>query len=173
MTEEKYRLLPQDLAGYFYLADLPHSEECRIISDLFDSHGEWLGGCDRLRFKRSTADLLNVYETDSRTYSEAEFIMNEAGLSGLTKEEDADYFGAYFKLIRLQLMYSDIPYRKIKLRNLMRDFGYKRRSKAFTDNIMSALRALGLTPYLRGYESCHIAYAEPDEMIMIRITEDI
>ena len=69
----------------------------------------------------------------------------------------------------MQLTYSGISYRKIKLRNLLRDFNYKRRTAALMNRMNLALNALGLETYLRGYEKCDIRDAGLDDMIMIRL----
>lgn len=114
-------------------------------------------------------DLLNLYELDDREYHEAERILLEISQKGTDSEIETDCFGAYFKLIWMQLTYSGISYRKIKLRNLLRDFNYKRRTAALMNRMNLALNALGLKTYLRGYEKCDIRDAGLDDMIMIRL----
>lgn len=124
---------------------------------------------DNLLFKQSVMNLLTMYELDDRTYNEAELILREVD-STIEADTGADYFGAYFKLIWLQLMYSGISYRKIKLRTLLHDFGYKWRTEALTSSMIHALNALELVTYLRNYEVCDIRDVKLDDMIMIRLS---
>jgi len=119
--------------------------------------------------KRSVSDLLIVYGLSNEEYSEAELIMNEIGSMDLYEPDNEYFFGAYFKLIKLQLLYSGISYRKIKLKNLLRDFGYKRRTPELVTNINNVLYTLGLRTYLKGYEPCSIADVSIHDMIIIRL----
>jgi hypothetical protein len=75
----------------------------------------------------------------------------------------------YFKIIKLELAYGKgKDYRKIKLRRLLKVFGYKRRSVQLVDNIRRVLGALKLKTYLRDYVPCDIAKIGIDDMVMIR-----
>ena len=172
MVHTKYKLTPHDAATYFFIENFSHKRESEILLDLYEHHNEiivWDYRRDHLLFKQSVMNLLNLYELDDRTYNEAELILREVD-STIESDTDADYFGAYFKLIWLQLMYSGISYRKIKLRTLLRDFGYKRRTEALTNSMIRALNALGLVTYLRNYEACDIRDVKLDDMVMIRLS---
>ena len=172
MVHTKYKLTPQDAATYFFIENFSHKRESEILLDLYEHHNQmivWDYRHDHLLFKQSVMNLLNLYELDDRTYNEAELILREVD-STIEADTDADYFGAYFKLIWLQLMYSGISYRKIKLRTLLRDFGYKRRTEALTSSMKHALNALGLVTYLRNYEVCDICDVKLDDMVMIRLS---
>ncbi len=172
MVHTKYKLTPQDAATYFFIENFSHKREREILLDLHEYHNQmivWDYRHEHLLFKQSVMNLLTLYELDDRTYNEAELILREVD-STIEADTDADYFGAYFKLIWLQLMYSGISYRKIKLRTLLRDFGYKRRSEALTSSMIRALNALGLVTYLRNYEVCDIRDVKLDDMIMIRLS---
>ena len=172
MVHTKYKLTPQDAAACLFIENFSHKRECEILLDLFRHHNEmivWDYRHDYLLFKRSVMNLLNLYELDDRTYNEAELILREVDGS-IENDADADCFGAYFKLIWLQLMYSGISYRKIKLRTLLHDFGYKRRTQALTSSMICALNALGLVTYLRNYEVCDIRDVKLDDMVMIRLS---
>ncbi|MBR5514477.1 MAG: hypothetical protein IKV85_10920 [Ruminococcus sp.] len=174
MAQIKYKLVPQDVATYLYLSNFTHRKETEIISNLFEEYNDWIVCIyrnDYLSFKQSIMNLISLFEVDFNTYSEAELIMKEVDGADLCDSIEVDYFGAYFKLIRLQLMYSDISYRKIKLRTLLRDFGYKRRSEKLIDNMLRAIKTMNLTTYLRGYETCDIRNVSLDDMIIIRISD--
>lgn len=168
----KYKFTPQDVAGYLFLENVSHKRENEILSDLFKNHNQmivWNDRNDYLLFKQSVMNLLNLYELDDREYQEVGLILLETAQTASNTEREADYFGAYFKLIWLQLMYSGISYRKIKLKNLLRDFGYKRRTASLIYHVNQTLNAIGLKTYLRDHEECDISDAGLDDMIMIRL----
>lgn len=169
----KYKFTPQDIADYLFYEDITHKREIEILSDLFSNHNNmiiWDYRNDYLKLKQKVLTLLNIYELSEDEYSETERILQEAtDTKELYSYDESDCFGEYFKFMWLQLMYSDISYRKIKLKNLLRDFGYKKRTYELMCNINRTLIALGLKTYLRWYEECDIADARLDDMIMIRL----
>lgn len=171
MVHTKYKLIPQDIAQYLFLENTTHKRENEILSDLYENHNQmivWDYRNNYLLFKQSVINLINLYELDDKTYNETQLILRDVNVS-IDTVEDADCFGTYFKLIWLQLMYSGISYRKIKLRNLLRDFGYKKITASLMCHINRILNAFGLKTYLRYYEKCDIIDARLDDMIMIRL----
>lgn len=172
MEQTKYKIIPQDVAVYLFLENASHKRENEVLWDLFENHHQMIvrDYCKSyLQFKQSVMNLLNIYALDDASYNEAERILQEIENAELYSDEEVDCFAAYFKLIWLQLMYSGISYRKMKLRNLLRDFGYKRRTTLLIHNIQQAIDNLGLRIYLRGYVSCDMCDISLDDMIVIRL----
>lgn len=164
-------LTPKDLAIYILTEDISHRYANEVINDIFENHSEMIVPDCRdsyIRFKKSISELLNIYELDNIEYREAELIMCEINNVSMYREEDSDKLTSYFKLIKLQLMYSDIGYRKIKLRNLLKMFGYRRRSSALVNRMESTLNALGLKTYLKKRIPCNISTVKLNDMIIIR-----
>lgn len=175
MVWAKYKLMPQDIAVYLFLENASHKRENEILWDLFENHNQMIVRDYRkfyLHFKQSVMNLLTIFELDDASYNGAELILMETEHGNLYSDEEVDCFGAYFKLIWLQLTYSGIFYRKIKLRNLLRDFGYKRRTVQLVNSINNALNALRLKTYQRDYEECDICNAGLDDMIIIRLMKE-
>lgn len=141
-------------------------EEIENVSAITHAHSISKEGCV---YYVTIMDLLNLYELDDRDYSEAELIMIDAEGFATDEDKEVDYFGVYFKLIWMQLMYSSISYKKIKLRTLLWDFGYQRRTEGLINNMIRALNALSLVTYLKNYEVCNLYDAKLDDMIMIRL----
>lgn len=172
MAHIKYKIIPQDVAIYLFLEDFSHKRENEILSDLFENQKEMIAyeyRGDYLWFKQCVMNLINLYELDDKTYNEAELILLEIDASAINEKNDVDCFGGYFKIIKLQLMYSGISYRKLKLRTLLRDFGYKRRTEALISNMCNALRALGMETYLKNHKKCDLNKAKLDDMVIIRM----
>lgn len=171
MAYTKCKFIPQDIAIYFCVSNFSRKRENEILHDLFENYNEVIVSDYRnnyLKFKQCVMNLLNLYEIDDNTFNEAELIMCEVN-SSIYATAETDYFGAYFKLIRLQLMYSGISYRKIKLRTLLRDFGYKRRTDSLINSMKRSINALELVTCLRNYESCDIRDIKLDDMVIIRL----
>lgn len=83
--------------------------------------------------------------------------------------EDEELLKLYFKNIYLHLNFNDdCKYRKIKLRSLLKMFGYKRRSDQLVKNIERTLDTLQIKTYLRGNEPCTIGSASLDDMIIFK-----
>ena len=171
----KYKLTPQDIADYMFYENITHKREIEILLDLFDNHNDMIIFNYRdnyLKLKQKVYTLLNIYELNDYEYSEAERILQEtAGAKELYSYDEEDCFGEYFKFIWLQLMYSGITCRKMKLRNLLKDFGYKKRTYELTCNINHTLTALGLKTYLRRHAECNIFNVKLDDMIIIRLVD--
>lgn len=175
MEQTKYKITPQDVAVYLFLENTSHKRETEVLWDLFENHNRMIvrDYCKfYLQFKQCVMNLLNIYELDDASYNEAELILKEVENAEFYTDEEEDCFTAYFKLIWFQLMYSGISYRKIKLRNLLRNFGYKRRTSQLINSINNALNALKLKTYRRDYEECDICNAGLDDMIIIRLMKE-
>ena len=174
MLSTAYWITPDDVAVYLFLENTSHQRENEILWDLFENHKTHIPTEYRstyLQFKQSVMNLLNIYELDAVSYDEAALILMETEHTALYSEGESDCFDAYFKLIWLQLMYSGITYRKVKLRKLLRDFGYKRRSEKLINCIQQAMDNLNLKVYLRDYIPCNIHNIDIDDMIIIRLVD--
>ena len=174
MSHTAYWITPDDVAVYLFLENTSHQRENEILWDVFENHKTHIPteyGSTYLQFKQSVMNLLNIYELDAVSYDEAALILMETEHTSLYSEEESDCFDAYFKLIWLQLRYSGIAYRKVKLRKLLRDFGYKRRSEKLTSRIQQAIDKLELKTYLRGYVPCSIDAISLEDVIVIRLSE--
>lgn len=89
--------------------------------------------------------------------------------------EDAfitDYFDIdlFFKMKRLQILYLDgQDFIRMKLRTLLKAYGYKRRSQELLKYFRECLMFYHMQTYLRGKEECDIGEISLDDMITIRV----
>ncbi len=173
MIYTKYKFTPRDIAGYFISADLPHKRQNEALKDLFENYNSSIVYPYRNDFfllKKTVDDLMIKYESDNETLDEVQVIMWEMGERFLMLDEgNYDRLVAYFKLIKLQLVYSGIGCRRMKLRTLLKDLGYRRRTSDLVNKISRTLAALGLTPYLKNRKQCIIGQVKLDDMIIIRL----
>ena len=155
---------------YLLVADLPRFREDEIIADLFQAHNDDIVydyRNDLLKLRRHVFEKMILLEMNDEEYEETQLIMREFQIE--KSESHPDYFGAYFKYIKLKLLYSGNGYHRIKLRTLLKDFGYKRRSAALMESINRTMQALHLQAYLKQYEPCDLAEIPIDQMVVIRI----
>ncbi len=171
MIYTKYLFTPHDLAIFIRIEDLAHSKQAEILTDLFDDHNAEIVYPyreDFALFRRSVNDFLIRYDTAYEDLEEAQMIMDEVNGSSTEVISDPDYFGAYFKLIKLRLLYTK-DYCKIKMSTLLSNFGYQRRSAQLVARIKRAMRKLGIIPQTHGYELCDIGNVDVHTMIMFRL----
>ena len=94
---------------------------------------------------------------------------------GKDMEEEAfitDYFDIdlFFKMKRVQILYLDgQDYVRMKLRTLLKAYGYKRRTQELLKYLRECMMFYHMQTYLRGKEECDIGEIGLDEMITIRV----
>lgn len=173
MTYTKYLFTPHDLAIFIRIEDLTRSRQAEILTNLFDEHNAEIVYPfreDFTLFRKAVNDLLIRYGTNYNDLDEAQMIMDEVNGSSTEITSDPDYYGAYFKLIKLRLLYK-VDYCKIKMSTLLSNFGYQRRSAQLVTRIKRAINKLGIVPQIRGYETCDLSKVKIDTMIIFRLTE--
>ena len=76
----------------------------------------------------------------------------------------------FFMNMRLRILYSENKeYIRMKLRTLLKHYGYKRRSSAIVTHMRDCMDQYRIQPYLRGYEKCDITDISLDDMITFRV----
>ena len=86
---------------------------------------------------------------------------------------DENYIEAYFRLTKLKLSYVEgCDYIRLKLRTLLKNFGYKRRTEKLVLSINRSLEKLKLECSLKRREKCNIGEIDLDDMIIIRLKEN-
>ena len=78
----------------------------------------------------------------------------------------------FFMIMRLRLLYvSGQGYTRMKLRTLLKHYGYKRRSAAITKHIQDCLTFYHIQTCLRGGQECDVKEISLDDMITFRIRQ--
>jgi len=107
---------------------------------------------------------------------DAEFPAIQNDLRSLGSHADAEQFLAdnmdldlFFKSMRIRILFvGKQDYTRIKLRTLLKAYGYQRRSEKLLAYIKECLTFFHLEPFLRG-EPCEINEISLDDMITFRI----
>lgn len=173
----KYLYVPRDIAFFLKECDFTLSTEKKIKDAIWEERYEVLDPRyrkDKNKYIKEISNILNQYE-DRYLYKEIQDInkvLEDIGSSYIVEEynQDEQYVEALFRYIKLKLTYtSNVSYVKLKLRTLLRQLGYKRRTVQLTDDINRCLTSLKLETFLRDYEKCDIATINIDNTIMIRL----
>ena len=86
---------------------------------------------------------------------------------------DFSYLDLYFKEVRFRLrFFSDCGYVRIKLRTLLKQYGYRRRSAKLLEHLEQCMAFYQLQPYLRGGIPCKLSEISIDEMVVFRLSEE-
>jgi len=174
----KYLYTPKDFAVFFLVSDFSWSYERVIINDVFHSKINLVPVKYRKNKKLFFQHIYNEISKFDGTLDDEDFI----ALTLLLRDTDQplqieykinsekNFLERYFKIIKFELLYiKDRDYKKVKLRRLLKVFGYKRRSQKLIENIKRTLSALGLSTYLKNHIPCNIAEINIDDMIIIRL----
>lgn len=114
--------------------------------------------CDKPTIDGEFPSVQRDFEAFGRELADAAFI---------TEHFDIDLF---FKMKRLQILYLEgQDYVRMKLRTLLKVYGYKRRTQELLRYFRECLMFYHMQTYLRGREECDIGEIGLDEMIIIRV----
>lgn len=136
---------PKEVAQFLKISDFPYSKERQMIS--------------------------KIYPQDTTFYEKCVDAELELLLEGRypTKNQDADLW-SFFKVIKLRLVYhEECEFVRLKLRTVLKEFGYKRRSDKLMSVIEEILNELGLDTFLKGYVACELKEIDLDDFVMIRL----
>ncbi len=171
----KYLYTPFDIALYFSSANLTISEEQSVLMSIWNQRETLLASEYRKEkkfFINSLKHELHKLEGTLDCTDELNLILRELGsiFSLDASNYEQDVIESYFKTIKLRLTYTpDVTFYKIKLRNLIKIFGYKRRTASLVDYINKTIIALNLKMYLRDKKPCDVGSVSLDEIIIIRL----
>lgn len=169
----KYKFTPLDFYNYILLYDLRFSEQNRIIEDFFKAHNSELASTYRKDLSLLKKEINNIKICNTAIDGELDevaVILNELKVKYKFAPQKDDYlFADYFKMVKLQLLYSGITYKKVKLRTLLTKFGYKKRTEQVRKDLVNAIKNLGLNPYLSKRAECEITKIPLDSIISFRL----
>lgn len=90
----------------------------------------------------------------------------------VSEKLSSDYpeFDMFYMLMRLRILYTgNKDYIRMKLRTLLKHYGYKRRSDTIVAHMKRCMMFYHIQPYLRDYEECDIDKIDLDDMITFRV----
>lgn len=167
-----YRYTPSDIAKFLISGDFRLSDERRIINEIWYLRRDVLSigyMQDKESFRRAVYNEIMRYEI-SDELDDINDILEEMGSKFIIKDaaDEQDAVTHYLKNIKLHLTYKT-TYKRIKLRSLIKMFGYERRSQQLLKNINQGLDVLGIKTYVNGNILSDIAQISLDDIIMFRL----
>lgn len=167
-----YRITPADAALVLTRADLPLTKERELIATLWKDHRhvERRYQVDESLFARAIRREMLKQERTRDAEDQALLAAEGDAFAGVARHAGGDPVLRYFQLIRLELLH--VPgrvQRVMKLRTLLRDLGYKKRSPQLVKRINRALRQTRLQTLTRGQIPTRIEDAGLDTMIIFRL----
>lgn len=136
---------PKEVAMFLKIVDLPYTKEREMIQIIMGTE-------------------LTVFEK----LVDNELEKLDEGCPIISEQQEALW--AYFKVIKLRLLYQqECPFVRLKLRTILKEFKYKRRSEKLMNEIQEILNQLQLETYLKGYITCSVKETDLDDYIMIRL----
>ena len=175
MTERFYSAY--SLAYFAVSQEMGTRKQMSFLEDIYRCEQPWLQPVYARSKKEFFSDVL--YWTDYLTDKEnldKEFpvVAKDFAASGrqFQKENlmsDFPEIDLFFMNMRLRILYSENKeYIRMKLRTLLKHYGYKRRSTAIVTHMRECMDQYRIQPYLRGYEKCDITDISLDDMITFR-----
>lgn len=167
-----------DIAVIVSTMDLNCREESRIIDAIWDGEKVFLSSEYRKNQKKFILDVrywLNYFYEKPILDKEFPAIQNDiAGQNGSFKTEqyvsDFSDLDLFFKSMRIRILYgSGNDYARIKLRTLLKEYGYQRRSKRLLEHICRCMLFYHLEAAIRGGNFCNIEEIELDQMLTFRV----
>lgn len=171
----------QDLAVLLTLRELGVREEAALLDRIWAE--------ERVFFAREISESRRKFLLDVAYWTlylrekpciDREFptIQRDAAGCGAQLQDDqflSDFsdLDLYFKSVRFQLrFFSDCGYVRIKLRTLLKHYGYRRRSARLLEHMDQCMAFYRLQPYLRGGVPCSLSDASIDDMIVFRLLDE-
>ena len=166
------------VAYYVVSQEMGTKMQMEFLDKLYKQEYEFLHPIYKGNKKDFISDVL--YWTDylvdkeklDKEYPVVEKDFRATGRQFISENMMSDYpeFDLFFMFLRLRILYLDgKDYVRMKLRTLLKHYGYKRRSDAITSHIRDCMMFYHIQPYLRGEEECDIRTIALDSMITFRV----
>ncbi len=166
------------IACYIVSQEMGTKSQMDFLEKLYNTDHEYLRPEYRIDKKDFFSDVLkqiNYLIDNEKLNKEFPAIKNDFIAAGrslysdvlMSDFQDVDQF---FMLLRLHLKYSDgKSYVRMKLRTLLKRYGYERRSELITSHIRDCMMFYHIQSYLKGEVECDIKEIDLDDMITFKI----
>lgn len=164
--------------AYFIVSqEMGSRKQMGFLDELYQHEYSFLHPAYKENKKNFISDVL--YWTDylidkeklDKEFPVVEKDFKAAGREFVSENLMSDYpeFDLFFMIMRLRILYAgNKDYIRMKLRTLLKHYGYKRRSDAIVAHMQNCMVFYHIQPYLRDYEQCDIDKINLDDMITFR-----
>lgn len=168
---------PYSLAILITIRDLSEKKIARFLEIIWKYENHLLDLQYRASFRSFILDTYYWihYFYDKNTL-DAEFPSIQNDMLGVGGSAETDKFTSefpdldlFFQNMRVRIIYDGYQdYVRIKLRTLLKAYGYQRRSKMLMDYMNHCMESLQLKVFLRGGVQCTLQEANLDDMLTFR-----
>lgn len=161
--------------------DMSVVKQQNFLHDVWEYEKEYLFFYHKFNKKQFLLDVMqeiNYWENKDIYDNEIEAVNGDLEAIGSERqytEENAYYdLRSYFMELRLRMIFLDNQdFVRMKLRTLLRDHGYKRRTTKLNAYLKQCMYFYHIETYVRGGERCDIEEIGLDDMISFRVLGNI
>jgi len=165
--------------AYFVVSqDMGSKGQMEFLNKLYELEYEYLHPLYKGNKKKMISDVLYWAdylidkETLDKEFPKIERDLKAKGVTFVKEDFMSEYpeFDLFFMMMRLRIRFiTDQHYTRMKLRTLLKNYGYKRRSDAITARLQDCMMFYHIQTYLKGEEECDIRDITLDDMITFRV----
>ena len=169
------------LAGIIISRDMSLSSSQKFLNSVWEYEKEFLYLNQRLSKKRFVINVMDEVDyLQNKRSIDSEIKLINKDLESIGSDcrycsEDKFYdIRSYFMELRLKMIFLDSQdYVRMKLRTLLRDHGYRRRSAALNSYLKQCMYFYHIETYVKGGERCDIEDISLDDMITFRVLQNV
>ncbi len=172
---EEWLYFPDYIARIILSQDMSMKQMNQFLSTIWENEREFLLPWHKRNKKKYLLDMyeaLNYWE--NKEEFDREYLLVNQDLKALGSEtsfvqEEFNDMYLFFVNLRLRILYLEgQDYVRMKLRTLLREYGYKRRTKRLNLYLKQCLAFYHIESYVKGGEHCDIEDIGLDDMITFR-----
>lgn len=169
------------LAKIIIERDMSAKQSRQFLSDIWEYDKEYLYLDYRFNKKKFMLDVMDeVNYWENKVVLDKEITAVNRDLEAIGSEcryfSEDDYYDirSYFMEMRLRIIFLDNQdYVRMKLRTLLHDHGYKRRTSGLNEYLKQCMYFYHIETYVRGGVVCDIEDITLDDMITFRVVQNI
>ncbi|MBS3198194.1 hypothetical protein J0J70_01510 [Turicibacter bilis] len=155
-----------DIATFLSVIDVSYIRERQIISKLYQDL-QYEGSLNEFMLKVDE----QLEQLDVQVMKEIDELQSQMKENLISCHFEKD-MAHYLKVMKLRMQYTEIDYVKIKLRTLLKQLGYKRRSDKLVAELNEMFQQLGLMVYKKGGILGDLSELALDEFMTIRLRSE-
>ena len=180
-TMEELLYDAKTLAGIIINRDMSIRASQKFLNDIWEYEKEYLYACHRFNKKQFITDVMDEvdYWQNKATIDKEIRSVNrdfEAIGSECRYIADDEYYDirSYFMELRIRIVFLDNQdFVRMKLRTLLRDHGYKRRTVGLNEYLKQCMYFYHIETFIKGGEKCDIGDIALDDMVTFRVLQNI
>lgn len=169
------------LARIIIERDMSITKQQNFLNDIWEYEKEYLFPFHKFNKKQFLLDVMheiNYWKNKDVYDNEIEAVNCDLEAIGsecqYTEENEYDDLWSYFMELRLRMIFLDNQdFVRMKLRTLLRNHGYKRRTLKLNAYLKMCMYFYHIETYIRGGEHCDIEEIGLDDMITFRVLGNV